>query len=212
MKPTAHLGSIGDIDEPAIAFVEIKEVCLPEKVVWEKYLFALRHLGILNIVPYVNVEEAIVIVIAPGDTRTESSMSNASSTRRKLLEPALTVVPIKDVRLVVSHVEISVAIVIVIAEGTAHPPPRIANASRFGDIGEGAIAVVAIERVLRQYRPRFRPHRGAIDEVKIQVIIVIVVSPRRTGTDECRDNAQVNPTRVFKSDARLFGNVHKLDV
>ena len=55
------------------------------------------------------------------------------------------------------------------------------DAAFFGDIGEGAVAIVAVERGLWRLRGMKERSEAAVDEEGVQVAVLIVVEPGCAG-------------------------------
>ena len=68
MKSTIYLGSIGDVDETAISFVQVEKIRLSEEIVREKNFIALWHLGVFNVVAHIEIEISVPIVVPPRNT------------------------------------------------------------------------------------------------------------------------------------------------
>ena len=69
---------------------------------------------------------------------------------------------------IVGDEEIEIAVAIVVDERGARAPPGVADAGGLGDVGERAVAVVAVQRL--------RAERG---HEEIEVAVVVVVADRR---------------------------------
>ena len=82
----------------------------------------------------------------------------------------------------VRDIDIGPAVVIVVADGHAHPVALAGDAGFFGDIGEGAVAIVVEEAVPVFRRVLLeRRNRRAVDEVDVQVAVVVVIEQRHAG-------------------------------
>ena len=88
------------------------------------------------------------------------------------------VVVIEDASSIAEYEQIGEAVVVVVTHGYAHSEQTLsAYASADGDIGEGAIAVVAVKRASQRLPGAVRGGRRAIYEVQIQQAILVVVDP-----------------------------------
>ena len=76
---------------------------------------------------------------------------------RDIAERAVAVVAIEHLMAVVGDEQIDVAVVVVVAGADALSPAAAADARLRGDVGEGAVAVVAIQMA----RPAPRRRRGS---------------------------------------------------
>jgi len=57
---------------------------------------------------------------------------------------------IKDTAAVLRYVKIGKPVVVVVADRGSHPEASRSDASFFGDIGEGAIAIVSVEGITQR--------------------------------------------------------------
>jgi hypothetical protein len=112
-------------------------------------------------------------------------------------ESTVAVVVVKDVRPVVEHVEVHVAVVIVIRRRASGAEGLVAHAGGFRDVGELALPVVLI-KVVGQLVAKIAPLAvadtlgpGAIDEVDILEAVAIVVEDADAGASALDDVVQV---------------------
>ena len=79
---------------------------------------------------------------------------------------------------IAGHVDIGEAVVIVIADGDAEEKCAVGmNFAGGGDIGEGAVAVVAIKGGLRRVGGMEEWSEAAVDEEGVEVSVLVVVEP-----------------------------------
>src|ERR1017187_6179915 len=93
----------------------------------------------LHVVNYGQIEQTVPIEVDKGGTGGPAGRRD-SGARGRVCKGAVSVVVVKDVVVVVGYVEIGVAVVVVVAGRHAHAFIRMAEAGRFGDIGEREFA------------------------------------------------------------------------
>src|SRR5258708_106822 len=108
---------------------------------------------------------------------------------------------------IIGHEEIELAIVVIIDEGRAGRPTRIADARFLSNVGEGAVAVVSEQMVW--------PQAGHIDVVKAIVIVVTngdPHSPADVGETGLVCNISKSPVAVvvIESAAGLATRLHQV--
>src|SRR2546430_16498127 len=98
------------------------------------------------------VEPAVIVVVKPHRPGAPSGNTDAS-TLGYISESSVPVVVIKDVSPVLSQVKVGKAVAVVVPHGDAHAvAPR--HTGFLGDVGERAVAIVAIERIARSEERR----------------------------------------------------------
>ncbi len=127
------------------------------------------------------VEEAIVVVIAPGCARRPSAQRD-SSLFSDVGESTVMIVVVEPVLAEIGNVDIGPAIVIVIADHNAKAPTLIGHSGLISHVGESAIVIV-----VEQHRPRGSffalecGKGGAIQKINVEPSIVVVVEQGDTG-------------------------------
>ena len=82
---------------------------------------------------------------------------------RHIRKRSIPLVPIQHIGTEVSHVQIEIAVVVVVADRAAHAVTRIADASVRRYIGKGTVAAIVVERVLRRGIVVGPRHGGPVD-------------------------------------------------
>ena len=83
---------------------------------------------------------------------------------------------------IAGHVDVGVAIVIVIADGDAEEKCAVGtNFAGGGHVGESAVAVVAIEGGLRGVGGMEERSETAVDEESVEIAVLVVVEPGDAG-------------------------------
>ena len=98
------------------------------------------------------------------------------ATLAEVAELAVALVPVEDVGAVIGHIEIEVAVAVVVGRRAAHAPTRITDPGRAGIVRKGAVAHVAVEGVGRgrgRVGIAFQPR--AVDQVDVEPAIAVVV-------------------------------------
>ena len=135
----------------------------------------------LDIVADIQIEQAVAIDVAPGgaggpvrmdETRLGGGIDEASATL------AVFHVVIERDPLVGGDEEVVEAVVVVIADGAAHAVTGVGQARFFGDIGERAVAIVAIEFVRRERAGVLAgAQRDVLHEEKVGEAVAVVIDP-----------------------------------
>src|SRR5260370_10402080 len=97
-------------------------------------------------------------------------------------ERAVSIVVVENVFAVIGNVKIFEAIVVVIADAHALSPAGVSQAGFFGDIGERAVMVVAVEVVRRCTDLRQGFQRGAVYEENVGPAIIVVIENGDAGS------------------------------
>src|SRR4051794_12328267 len=102
-----------------------------------------------DIVDDEQVEQAVVVVVEPagadGEHLSELWMhSRHPGLRRDIRKRTIAVVVKQLVVVDAGDVEVGATVVVIVGRRNAHPISSASNTGPFGDIGEGAIAVVSI--------------------------------------------------------------------
>ena len=131
------------------------------------------------------VEVAVAVDVAPGDPHAGAAVDDAGR-GRPLAEGAVALVVVEGVLPeLVGDVEVGPAVVVVVGPGGGHAPARVADACVPGDVGEGAVAVVAVERAGDAVGGRVvGPRRGRLlvahaHDVEVEEAVAVVVGDRR---------------------------------
>src|SRR3984957_12730743 len=97
-----------------------------------------------------DVEESVVVVIAPGRTRRPSTERD-SSFFRNVGKRAVVIIVVKAVLSQIGNVHVGPAVVIEIAHHHAEAPALVSDSGLVGYVGEGAVVII-----VEQHRPRWR--------------------------------------------------------
>jgi len=90
---------------------------------------------------------------------------------------------VEDTAAVLRYVKIGKPVVVVVAHRGSHPEASRTDASFFGDIGEGPIAIVSVEAIPQRLFRCVEVALAAIDQVDIKPAVLVVVEEgaARTG-------------------------------
>src|SRR5215472_1176555 len=109
-----------------------------------------------------------------------------------------------------SDEEIGEAIVVVVTDGDAHAVEFHVEAGNFGDVGEGAVAVVAVELERGALALVPGPIHG-IDKEDVGPAVGVVIEKGATRAESFGEEfAAVGPTVVVKRNAGLRGDIREL--
>ena len=124
------------------------------------------------------IEPAVVVVVEPDRARRPAGRGDA-----RLLgdvgERAVAVVVVQRAAAVRGDEDVGVAVVVVVGDGAAHAELRAAgDAGLVGDVGERAVAVVLVERVLERRLRLVEVAGAAVDHEDVDPAVVVVVEER----------------------------------
>ena len=126
------------------------------------------------------VEQTVAVVVEPRRARRESGIGDPRA-RGDVGEPAAAEISEQVIRAERGHVNVDVAVVVVVARGGAEPVHLHREPRRARDVGERAVAVVVVQREIR-LRPRpARPVRR-VDQQEVLPAVVVVVEKRAAGS------------------------------
>ena len=155
-RPTGvtHARLLGDVRKGAVAIVAIEDfgtaIASGLKVlVHDACVFEVEQINGLEIVADVKVKETIVVVVKPDGATAVAHVPDAGL-GRDVGERAVAVVVVKAVRAPADDIEVGPAVVVVITPHRVNGTPvpvNIGEAGLGGHVGEGTVAVVAIEFV-----------------------------------------------------------------
>jgi hypothetical protein len=109
--------------------------------------------------------------------------------------------------------QVRVAVVVIVPNGHTHAEQALGPDARLlRHIGEGAVSVVSVKSAT-QGLSRFEPLRGrAVYQIKVEQAVLVVIDPpaaRAHGLDQIL--LATHGVCVAESDARISGDIHKLD-
>ena len=128
---------------------------------------------------------------------------------------------IQNVVAVIRHIEIGVAVVVIVAGRDAHALVGVSQAGRFGNIGEGEFAariqVIPEQAVAgfparrhRDQRFALRIGRIALDQKNVHIAVVVVVDQRGAGSHHFRQKEFSGGAGILPEvDPALFGDILK---
>src|SRR5580692_5630959 len=79
--------------------------------------------------------------------------------------------------------EVEAAVVVIIEPDSAAAPAGSCHAGFGGYVGEGAVAIIAIERIAERLRRRVEIAGAAVDQVDVHPAVVVVVEEAAAGAD-----------------------------
>ncbi|MCZ6692012.1 MAG: hypothetical protein O7H41_20690 [Planctomycetota bacterium] len=102
---------------------------------------------------------------------------------RRLDEGAVPAVPVEDENIVAGDEQILVAVAVGIGDGASGPPSAPGNTRRASPVGEAEAPIVSVELVAS----RLFACASALDEVKVQIAITIVIKETEAGSVRLED-------------------------
>ena len=155
------------------------------------------------------IELAVVVVVEPHRARRPSWRRQAGLVG-DVREGAVAVVAIQRAAPVRGDENVGVAVVVVVGHRTAHAELfAAADAGRVGDVREGAIAVVAIQRVLQRRGRLVEVAGAAVHHENVDPAVVVEVEKRHPGAHRFRQIA-VRRHRVLVHPADAAGRGRNL--
>ena len=139
--------------------------------------------GELDVVTHVEIEVPVGVDVEKRDPGSHAVAVSHACSLGDVGEGAVSVVPVEDVGPEVVHVEVGVAVVIVIAHGDAEPVSRIADARLRRHVGELPVPFVPIERVARHRVGLRSPQWCPVEEVDVDPPVAVVVEQRESRGD-----------------------------
>ena len=133
----------------------------------------------MNITTDKQVQITIAIIVGPGRSDAESAPRDVS-TLGNIFEFAPTEIVVEHVVAITSNVDIGQTIVIKVPHGDAQAPAARREASRFCDVREVEIGVLAIESDHRVTPVKVPFDRGIIHDNNVLLAIVITVEQGNT--------------------------------
>ena len=199
------VGAGADLGERSVAVVVIEEArrrledardaveTLAELVVAAEHVVRQRE---LDEAAQHQVEPAVVVVVEPDGARRPAGRGDTGFVG-DVGEGAVAVVLVERAAPVGGDQDVWVAVVVVVGNGAAHPELAAAgDAGLVGDVGEGAVAVVLVERVLQRRLRLVEVARAAVDHEDVDPAVVVVVEERDAGPHRFRQ-VPVRGHRVF---------------
>jgi hypothetical protein len=166
--------------------------------------------GPANVVANKKVEKAVAIVIEPDGGCAETLLVEEARGFGDVDERALAGVPEKIALANARDEEIGEAIVVVVTDGDAHTVEFHVEAGNFGDVSEGAVAVVAVELERGALALVTGPIHG-IDEEDVGPAVGVVIEKGATRAESFREEfAAVGAAVVVKLNAGLRGDIPEL--
>src|ERR1700719_2733761 len=117
---------------------------------------------------------AVAVVVGPRCTRAESATAN-SSLLGDIFELAIAEVTVQNVAAIAGDVEVQQAIVVEIGYRYAHSPSALGEASCGGNVLEGSVRLLMIERNERVAALAVSVDGGAIDRDDIQLTVIVAI-------------------------------------
>src|ERR1700747_1816013 len=110
--------------------------------------FTVRRVPV-EVASYKEIQLAIVVVVGESSGRRPSTTSHARFLRN-VGECAVPVVVIEHILSIVSHIDIRIAVIFIVADGNTHAVVTISDlrqSSLFGNIRKGTVAILPVETV-----------------------------------------------------------------
>ena len=161
-----------------------------------------------DVVRHVQVEGAVPVRVGEGGAGRPERAADTGLVR-DIGERAIPVVAVQDVRPVVGHVQIAIAVAVDVPRGAAETVPLGSpDSGPVGHVLETAVPQVAVQG--RAQRPlRREPGQApALDEVDVLQTVAVVVEDAHTGAERL-ENVLLSgrPVDVPEGDARLMRDV-----
>src|SRR5579863_6350770 len=135
-------------------------------------------------------------------------------------ERSIPVVVVENRAAIASDEEVDEAVVVEIGCDSGHSINVCGHSGLIGDVGEGTIAVIAIEVIVRRIRRRLLQRVGVDSvfqrlstyDVEVGEAVVVVVEPNTAPTRALEQRAQfLGAETVGELDARFRGRIFKPD-
>src|SRR5208282_1539631 len=128
---------------------------------------------------------AVVVVIEPHGARTPAGAGDAGPFGH-ICECAIAIVAIKNVAAELRDTEVGESVAVVITDGDAHAVSAACHSSLFRYVGEGAVAIVPVERIAERARRRIKICLAAVDQIDVHPAVVVVVEEGTPGAARFR--------------------------
>ena len=109
------------------------------------------------------------------------------------------------------HVEVVEAVVVVVADGSAHAPAHVADARLVRHVGERAVSVVVVEGALRFPAGLHHVNGQGVDEVDVEEAVVVVIKEGHAAAHGLDDIFFFGRGDVPEGDAGLLSYVREAD-
>ena len=136
--------------------------------------------GEIDVIGDEQVERAIAVDVQEIGARAEEVAPADAGAGRHVGERSVAVVVVQDVGAEVIAVQVGLSIVVVVADGHAHPVARIAHAGRLRRVRESESVQVAVQGILGGALDRSAPQRPAVQEVDVDQPVAVEVKGGQT--------------------------------
>ena len=158
----------------------------------------------VHVVGDVQVQVAVAVHVQKAGARPHLIAVGHAGLPSHVGERAVAVVLVEHVGAEIVHVQVQVAVVVVVGDGNAQPVAGVAHSGLLGHVGELPVAVVAIQGVagsLSDFRPG---QRRPVEKIDVLVAVSIVVEQRQSRRYGFHDVASSRTTvGVLESDPGL---------
>src|SRR5216683_3641306 len=103
--------------------------------------------------------------------------------------------------------QIRPAIIVVLADHRTHGPTGITDARFVGDVGEGPIVIIVVERAASLLARQRHLHALRVSEVNIRPAVAIIVDKSNAPAHRLHDVFLFRTREMFKLDASRSGNI-----
>src|ERR1700722_2314901 len=167
----------------------------------------------LNVVGDDQIDPSVLVVIEPPCARRPSTLVGDTRLGRDIGEGAIAIIVVKDGAAISRHIKIGIAIIVEVADGNALAVVSLASNSSFlGNVGEGSIAVVVVERTTKWMWRFINVGCRGLDKEKVHQPILVIIKPRDPGPHGLQVVLLVGGGRVLlELQAGTLGNVSKGD-
>ena len=143
-----------DVFKPAVTLIAIEHVGLPVKIegprktVWGivELVFGIES----DVVADIEIQIAVVVVIQPDGPYAEYIATANPGCGCDILERAVTIIAVEHVLSIIGHIDIRIAVVVVVADRDAEPERSVADAGLFRHVDKPVVSQVFIEGVAGQ--------------------------------------------------------------
>ncbi|HZS72548.1 MAG TPA: hypothetical protein VFA13_11985 [Candidatus Acidoferrum sp.] len=164
-----------------------------------------------HVIAYEEIQQAVAVVVKPQRGSAEAKMMAEAALRGDIDKRALAGVAEEAALADARDENIGEAVVIVIADGDAHPIQLHVEAGRLRDISESAVAIVAIEAQSAALALVAGPVH-AVDEQNVLPAVGVVIKKGATGAECLRKKFPAEcPAIVAKIDAGARGDINQAE-
>ena len=141
----------------------------------------------VHVVGHVEVEVAVVVVVAKGRAGAPASGVSYARFRGHIGERSVVVVVVKHPAIEISDVEVFPAVIVVIADGDAEAPAAMRDSGLRADVGESSVMIVVVELAGMALARAYIVERGTVDQEDVHPAVVVVIKDRHAAAHGFHD-------------------------